>query len=77
MAHSFNIKEKVLFTPIRSRRTGVYVHDVGCNSTARGDEHYSALNYEVLIDETFDCQVHQHASHQPDCEDRQESTKDL
>lgn len=55
----------------------VYVHDVGYNSTARGDEHYSALNLEVIADETIHRQVHQHTSHQPDCEDRQESTKDL
>lgn len=59
-------------------RTEVFVlHNVGQHSAARGDEHHSALNSEVIVNDPFHCQIHQNTSHQPDSEDRQQSTQDF
>lgn len=59
-------------------RTEVFVlHYVGQYSTARSDEHHSALNSEVIVNDPYHCQIHQNTSHQPNSEDGQQSTQDF
>lgn len=53
------------------------LHNVGCHSTARNQDHHSRLDLVIRVEQPFECQVHQDPSHYPDAQDGQQGTKDL